>query len=92
MITKEEAEKMKNIIGSRFTKKIQQILIANGHGTYSKGFISNVFNGRYENTAIEKAFLELVERTKADAELINMKKNNLLQDSLFASKITSYNE
>ena len=86
MITKVEAEKMKSIIGSRFTKKIQQILIDRGHENYSKGFISNVFNGRYENIVIEKAFLELVERTKADNELINAKKNSLMSDSGFKSK------
>ncbi|HEX8574828.1 MAG TPA: hypothetical protein VF677_00895 [Flavobacterium sp.] len=82
MITKQESEKMKLIIGSRFTKKIQQILINNGLEPYSRGFISNVFNGRYENPAIEKAFLELVEKTKADAEMIIARKNNLMNERL----------
>jgi len=82
MITKQEAEKMKLIIGSRFTKKIQQILINKGLEPYSKGFISNVLNGRYENPAIEKAFLELVEQTKADAEMIIKRKNALMNERL----------
>ena len=89
MITKQEAEKMKLIIGSRFTKKIQQILINKGLQPYSKGFISNVFNGRYENPTIEKAFLELVEQTKADAEIITVKKNILMNEKWRNIGITS---
>lgn len=77
MISETEREKMKEVIGSRFSPDIKKILEEKNLPVKSAGFISHVFNGRYENLDIENAFLELYNKKLADLRKLKKAKKNL---------------
>ena len=80
MITQIERENLKKTLGTRYSKAVLDILSEYGAtkengNPYSIGFISHVFNGRYENQAIEMAIYELYDRKqKSSLELLKKRK------------------
>lgn len=84
MITEAEREALKPVLGTRFSKDVKNILLekkiyTKGADTYSAGFISNVYNGRYENVDVEAAIYELYDRRSKTRELVQKRKQALLK-------------
>jgi len=86
MISENDRDLLRPVIGHRYTKEVSKILIEKNIKTssgefYSPEFITHVFNGRYENQGIEMAFFELFDRKK---ELIN--RTNALREKFLSTK------
>jgi len=77
MISEIEKQMMKKVIGNRFIPEVKSILEKNGLPVKSSGFISHVFNGRYENLEIEKAFLELYLSKSEELKVLKKAKKSL---------------
>lgn len=77
MISEIQREKLKPILGNRFSKEVQKILQESDKTVYSKGFISNVLNGNYENTDVECALVELYQKRHKEKKRLQKKLSTL---------------
>lgn len=73
MITEEQAENIKNIIGTNYSKKIESFLmkkaIRNTNGfPYTAHYIRNVVNGSVYNEALEESIIDAVAFYKRKAK------------------------
>ncbi|MDI6033039.1 hypothetical protein QLS91_08125 [Flavobacterium sp. LB2P84] len=81
MISTAERKKMKKVFKKGYSKEVQEKLnekeVFTKKGiSYGFSFINHVFNGRYENIAIEAAILELyTEKVEAAKKLKEEKKS-----------------
>ena len=83
MILEEERLILKELLGSRYTadvkkKLLQKGITSQGAETFSRGFISNVFSGTYENTEVETAIWEVAAERKAKKEMQERLKQDLM--------------
>ena len=86
MISENDRELLRPVIGHRYTKEVSKILIEKNIKTssgddYSPEFITHVFNGRHENQGIEMAFFELFDRKN---EIVNQ--TNALREKFLSTK------
>lgn len=79
MISDEQREIIKPVLGNRFSKEVKELLESGGKKAYSAGFISNVLNGNYENEEIEGALIELYDKRLKEKKKLDRKKKNLLK-------------
>lgn len=83
MVTDEEREKLSQFLGKRYTTDIMKMLESAGmksrkNRPYSRGFITNVYLGAYENADIETALWKLYEQRKEKADQLEWTKNRLM--------------
>jgi hypothetical protein len=84
MINKNERTKLQRILKNSFIADVQYILdkknIRSKKGvSFSKGFISHVFNGKYSNDAIELAIYEVYKERKTQQAKMSVLKNEILE-------------
>lgn len=85
MITKEESERIKDILGSGYSRKILDYIsskgIKNQHNkAYSTRHIINIVNGESNNNVIESAILVMCKKA-----LLEQRKKTKIREELFSS-------
>ncbi len=92
MISKEQREKIKKMVGREYAFQVAEILkeygVKSRNGTaYSLSMIRNVYNGINENMAIESAIFELYMRKKKVKNEIEHARNKILGISQESSEL-----
>lgn len=83
MITTEQKEAFKKVLGNRYTAKVKIVLkqkkIKNRNGkAHSSAMITNVINGEFSHAIIEDAIIEAVEFELKENKKAERKKEKLL--------------
>jgi len=86
MVSPEDRSKLEKYLLPRYTVEVNRILKEKKinpekERPYDPGHISNVLQGKYDNTDIEAAFWELYEARKEKAEKLEWNKNRLTADT-----------
>lgn len=84
MISKDQKNAFKKILGSHYTKKVQLVLeeerITDSTGkTHSRRMITQVFNGETSHILIEAAIIKCVEVLKKEKAKQETKKKKLIK-------------
>ena len=79
MITTEEKEKLKPILGGNYTQEVIKGLIENGCRSYSANYIKSVLNSKAENSDIEMVIWKVASVKKQRLNKINEYKNQTLK-------------
>jgi len=85
MITVAQRNKIKKVLGNRYSKRVQVLLNEKGifnkkDETYSIAYISHVFNGRNSDDRIEKVIFELYQKVRDEQSEMRIEKKQILEN------------
>ena len=83
MITKTQNKKLRKVLGTRYSKRMQNFLntqnVFNKKGLpFSLAYLSHVFNGRNSDVKVEKAFFDFYEMIKQEQLKTNVERKSIL--------------
>lgn len=89
MISPEEREVLKPVLGTSYSEDVLHVLKDKGVNSkkgspFSPAFIVNVFNGVYENLHIESAILEVYQNRIGEKKKLEWQKDQLLNPNQVA--------